>query len=369
MRPISLVALVLVLAPVLAPALAFAPLADAAATTVRIHYDAAAKASSISIRADKGPMTWSKGVPATRGSGHTWSYTWPDALGEIAMKPALGDERVSIGGVYTLAAGASVDIYPFFGAPFGRLTIVEGLASPQLNNSRKLRIYLPASYDENQAKRYPVLYMHDAQNLFDAKTAAFGVEWGIDETINRLVATGVIDEVIVVGIDNTPERIPEYTPCCDPKYGGGKLDAYQAFVIDTVKPYVDKNLRTLAGKEHTAIMGSSLGGVASVTIAQRKPEVFSKAGGVSSSFWWNKQAMIKQLPKRVPVKFYIDAGTSDDGLDETRLMRDALEKQGYRQDVDLFFYADAGGGHNEASWARRVAKPLTWFFPWGSTKQ
>ena len=78
---------------------------------------------------------------------------------------------------------------------------------------------------------------------------------------------------------------------------------------------------------------------------------------------------MKQLPARVPVKFYIDAGSSDDGLDDTGLMRDALVKQGYRQDVDLYFYSDAGGRHNEASWARRVEKPLTWFFPWGSTRQ
>ena len=144
---------------------------------------------------------------------------------------------------------ARVDIYPFFGAPFGKVSIIPGFESPQLKNSRSLRIYLPPSYQENAAKRYPVLYMHDGQNLFDAKTAAYGVEWGIDETINRLVATGVMDEVIVVGIDNTPDRIPEYTPCCDPKYGGGKLDAYEAFIVDTVKPYIDKTLRTLPGKD------------------------------------------------------------------------------------------------------------------------
>ena len=355
------------LIPLAVLALAFAPLADTAATTVRIHYDAGAK--GMGVRTDKGPMSWSRSAPATLAPDKSWTYTWPDSLGDIGMKPVLGDDSVSMGGVYRLAAGSSVDIYPFFGAPFGRLLIVDGFASPQLGNSRKLRIYLPASYDENKAKRYPVLYMHDAQNLFDAKTAAYGVEWGIDETVNRLVATGLMDEIIVVGVDNTPDRIPEYTPCCDPKYGGGKLDAYQAFLVDTVKPYVDKAFRTLPGKQDTAIMGSSLGGIASVTIAQHRPDVFSKAGGVSSSFWWNKQAMVATLPAKVPVKFYLDAGTSNDGLEDTKLMRDALVKQGYRQDADLFFYTDAGGGHNEKSWAARVEKPLTWFFPWGGTNQ
>jgi predicted alpha/beta superfamily hydrolase len=340
--------------------------ASAGATTVRVHYDAGKP--GITIRADKGPMSWSTGVPAKPAADGVWTYSWPDELGEVAMKPALGSDKVSTGGVYRLAAGSTTDIYPFFGAPFGKVRIVPDFASPQLHNSRSLRIYLPPSYDENSAKRYPVLYMHDGQNLFDAKTASFGVEWGIDETANRLIASGVMDEVIVVGIDNTPERIPEYTPCCDPKYGGGKLDAYQAFIVDTVKPWVDKTLRTLPGRDTTAIMGSSLGGIASVYIAEQHPELFSKAGGVSSSFWWNNGLLIAK-PAHVPVKFYLDAGTNNDGLEDSTKMRDAMLAQGYRANEDLYFYTAQGGSHNETSWAARVDKPLAWFFPWGSTKQ
>jgi hypothetical protein len=208
-------------------------LAQAQATTVRVHY--AAGKEVIQVRADKGAAGWSQGVPATPEGGplNVWTFTWPDALGDIQMKPTLGADKVSIGGVYKVPAGATLDIYPFFGPPFGKVTIVKDVASPQLGNKRALRIYLPPSYGENAAKRYPVLYMHDGQNLFDAKTASYGVEWGIDETVNRLVATGAMDEVIVVGIDNTPDRIPEYTPCCDPKYGGGKLNAYDAFIVET----------------------------------------------------------------------------------------------------------------------------------------
>jgi predicted alpha/beta superfamily hydrolase len=342
---------------------------QAGATTVRIHYPAGKE--GIRVVGDKGPMSWSKSVPAQLADGplHVWTYTWPDELGEVQMKPTLGEGKFSIGGAYKLAAGSTVDIYPFFGAPFGKVTILKDFASPQLKNSRALRIYLPPSYAENPAKRYPVLYMHDGQNLFDAKTAAYGVEWGIDETMNRLVAMGTVDEVIVVGIDNTPDRIPEYTPCCDPKYGGGRLDAYGAFIVDTVKPYIDRSYRTLPGKDSTAIMGSSLGGIASVAIAQRYPETFSKAGGVSSSFWWNKGALISKLPARVPVKFYLDAGTTDDGLEDTAKMVEAMRAKGYRESEDLLFFKADGGRHNEASWAARVEKPLTWFFPWGSSKQ
>jgi predicted alpha/beta superfamily hydrolase len=345
---------------------ALLPLAQADATTVRIHYDAGK--SSVTVRGDKGAMSWDKGAAASAGADKVWTYTWPDSLGDIAMKPALGEDKVSTGGVYKLAAGSTVDIYPFFGAPFGKISIVDKFASPELGNSRKLRIYLPPSYEENKSKRYPVLYMHDGQNLFDARTASFGVEWGIDETMNRLVATGVIDEAIVVGIDNTPDRIPEYTPCCDPKHGGGRIDTYERFIVETLKPHIDKTLRTLPGKDNTAIMGSSLGGLASLYIAQRHPQVFSKAGGVSSSFWWNKREMISKPPARVAVKFYIDAGSKDDGLEETRMMRDAMLKQGYRIDEDLRFYAADGGSHNEKSWAARVDRPLSWFFPWGSTR-
>ncbi len=336
------------------------------ATTVRIHY---ATTDTITIRADKGPMTWSKGVPATKAADGTWIYTWPDTLGDIGMKPALAGDKVAIGGVYQIKAGATVDIYPFFGAPFGTVTIVDQFASPQLHNSRSLRIFLPASYTENSAKRYPVLYMHDGQNLFDAKTAAYGVAWGIGATINRLVATGVMEEVIVVGIDNTPDRIAEYTPCCDARYGGGKVDAYGAFVADTVKPFIDKHYRTLANKENTAIMGSSLGALASIAIAQRYPDLFSKAGAMSGSFWWNDKALITKAAPRAAVRLYLDAGTSDDGLSDTIAMRDVLLKQGYQLNRDLLFYSAEGGTHNEASWAARVEKPLTWFFPWGGTRQ
>ena len=246
--------------------------------------------------------------------------------------------------------------------------MVEQFASPQLGNSRNLRIYLPPGYDSEPQRRYPVLYMHDGQNLFDAKTAAYGVAWDIGATMDRLIASGQIAPAIVVGIDNTKDRIPEYTPCCDPKYGGGKLDAYMAFIVDTVKPYVDQSLRTLPDREHTAIMGSSLGGIASVYIAQHHPEVFSKAGGVSSSFWWNGGDMIAHLPARLPVKFYIDAGTDKDGLEDTQKMRDALLAQGYRNGEDLYFYAAEGGIHNEKSWAARVHLPLIWFFAPATTK-
>lgn len=251
---------------------------------------------------------------------------------------------------------------PLAPATAGSIVIVDQFESPQLHNRRSLRIYLPAGYDAHPQQRYPVLYMHDAQNLFDAATATYGVEWGMAKTLDRLIAQGAITPLIVVGIDNTADRLAEYTPCCDPQHGGGKLAAYERFIIDTVKPYADRTLRTLPGREHTAVMGSSLGGIASVDIAQRHPDVFSMAAGLSSSFWWNDRAMVRQLPPRVPVRFYIDAGTDHDGLDDTIAMRDAMQAAGYRPGADLYFYTMEGGIHNEKSWAARVDLPLLWFF-------
>jgi len=244
----------------------------------------------------------------------------------------------------------------------GTLQLVEKFKSPQLGNERTLRIYLPPSYGSDTRRRYPVLYMHDGQNLFDGKTASYGTEWNIDEVADRLVRQGDMEEVIVVGIDNTNDRIAEYTPCCDPKHGGGKLNAYADFVAKTVKPWVDKQYRTKPGRQHTAVMGSSLGGLASIGIAQRYPQLFSMAGGVSSSFWWNNQEHVKHPPKRMPVRFYIDVGTVYDGQEDSEAFRRALVKNGYREGRDLLFLTDEGGRHNEQSWAGRVHVPLAWFF-------
>lgn len=240
---------------------------------------------------------------------------------------------------------------------------VDAIESPQLNNTRSLRIYLPPSYQLDKAKRYPVLYMHDAQNLFEKKTSFIGVEWGVDETIDALVAKGAMEEVIVVGVDNNADRIGEYTPCCDPKHGGGKIDKYASFIVDTVKPYVDRHYRTLPGKQDTAIMGSSLGGVASIYIARKYPGVFGGAAGLSSSFWWNGRSMIKETAARLPGKYYIDAGTEQDGLEDTVAMRDAMLAAGYVMGEDLSYYEAKGAGHNETAWAARLERPLRYLFP------
>lgn len=343
--------------------------AAASAATIRVHYDTG-WGNQIAIRGSKAPLSWSVGKPATWTAGNVWVASWPDSVGDVEVKPLFNDAVWSVGANYLVRAGTTVDVYPYFGTQGGTMVTVSGFWSPQLGNSRKLRIYLPPSYQENPLKRYPVLYMHDGQNLFDAQTSAFGVEWRVDETINARVRAGQMDEVIAVGVDNNANRIWEYTPCCDDTYGGGGADVYERFLIDTVKPYVDQTYRTLPSKTNTAIMGSSLGGLVSCYIARRNPAVFAKAGCMSSSFWWDDEAFtvqVEQSTAHVPVRFHIDAGTVNDGLPQTQRMDTALRADGYVQGVDLNFFIAQGASHNEASWAARVGIPLSFLFGWQST--
>jgi predicted alpha/beta superfamily hydrolase len=343
--------------------------AAASAATIRVHYDTGF-GKSIAIRGSKSPLSWTVGRAATWTTGNVWVASWPDTAGDVEVKPLINDATWSVGANYRVRAGTTVDIYPYFGNQAGSMVTVQSFWSPQLNNSRKLIIYLPPSYNENTSKRYPVLYMHDGQNLFDASTSAFGTEWRVDETINAAVRNGLMDEVVVVGIYNTTNRIWEYTPCCDASYGGGGADTYERFVIDTVRPYINQTYRTLTTKENTAIMGSSLGGLVSCYIARRNPTVFSKTGCMSSSFWWNAEAFtvqVEQATGKVPTRVYLDAGTSNDGLTQTQRMDAALRADGYVQGVDLNFVIAQGASHNEASWAARIGTPLSFLFPWQST--
>jgi len=342
----------------------------AEATTVRVHYDVG-YGNRITLRGSKAPLSWSTGTNATWTTGNVWTLSWSNTVGDVEVKPLINDVTWSTGANYRVKAGATVDIYPFFGPASGRLQKVSNFYSPQFGNSRTLVIYLPPSYSENPLKRYPVLYAHDGQNLFEASTAFGGVEWRMDETANSLIGNGSMDEVIIVGIYNGgSNRIYEYTPCCDPQYGGGGADKYERFILDTVKPYIDQNFRTLPTKPNTALTGSSLGGLVSFYIGRRNPTAFGKLAALSSSFWWNNQALTKEVEAsttKVPVSFYIDAGTSGDGLTETTRMRDALVADGYVQGQDLYYYVAQGAGHNESAWAARLHIPLTYLFPWQST--
>lgn len=336
--------------------------------SLRVHYDVG-WGSSISVRGSQAPLNWTTGQSAQWHPGNIWIWDGPTGMGDFEFKPLINDMDWSTGANYFVPGGVGVvHVYPFFGASQGSLQIVPNFYSPQLGNTRSLRIYLPPGYFENPAKHYPVLYMHDGQNLFDANTAAFGVEWEVDETFDHEIGNGRVEEAIVVGIDNTFDRIFEYSPTADPLFGGGGGDLYLDFVEDTVKTYIDTIYRTIPDKHHTLMMGSSLGGLISFYAGWSRPHTFGRVGCMSSSFWWDGESLTVAVEThngpRPAAVFYLDSGGISDGAAQTFRMRDALDGIGYEFGEDLFHWYEPFGSHNEASWAARLHIPLRNLLPW-----
>jgi predicted alpha/beta superfamily hydrolase len=229
--------------------------------------------------------------------------------------------------------------------------------STLLDNKRDIIVWLPPSYNLETERRYPVLYMHDGQNIMDPKTSFAGMDWRIDETLSKLIRLNKLREIIVVGIYNTPDRLEEYSDTEKGNY-------YIKFIIEELKPYIDKNYRTLKDNENTAVMGSSMGGLISFLIAWNHPDVFSKAACLSSSFYYNNDKAIEIVKKyngpKKKIKFYIDHG--EDGLVRGQKMFCALTSKGYIIGSDIDYFYAAGAEHNEKAWADRLERPLMFFF-------
>lgn len=229
--------------------------------------------------------------------------------------------------------------------------------APQLGGQKKIWIYLPKDYTTSSQK-YPVLYMHDAQNLFDAQTSFVG-EWNVDETLDSLNA-----KVIVVGIEHgNDKRIEELTPYKNEKYGGGKADAYLNFIVQTLQPEIDRKYRTRTGAKNTAIMGSSLGGLVSFYAVLKYPKIFGKAGIFSPSFWYSKDIyeLARQTPK-IKTKLYFLCGDDEDAEmvpDMHRMETIVMEKQSHCA-KQLESQIVKGGKHNEKLWREHFAKAYLW---------
>ena len=242
----------------------------------------------------------------------------------------------------------------------GNVKVLPGLHSPQLGNERDILVYLPPSYAATR-RRYPVLYMHDGQNLFDEATS-FGREWEVDQTLEEASEEGL--ECIVVGIPNLgASRLDEYSPWIDRKHQkGGRGDAYLEFIVRTLKPIVDRDFRTIPGRESTGIAGSSMGGLISLYALFRHPETFGFAGVMSPALWFAGHAIYPYVKSRpfVPGRIYLDVGTNEGGeeLHDVRRMKDLLVRKGYRPGHDLLLVVEMGGAHNEAAWARRLRREL-----------
>lgn len=229
---------------------------------------------------------------------------------------------------------------------------------PQLNRSRRIWVYLPGEYAKSK-KRYPVLYMHDGQNLFDEYTSGFG-EWGIDECLDSLIRSGKTP-CLVVGIDNGPQRMNEYNPSGIEQFGKGEGDAYVDFITQTLKPYIDQHYRTLASRENTLIAGSSMGALISYYAMLKRPDVFGKAGLFSPSFW--ASPAMKPLTDSVAGKmngkffFYAGAKEGDSFIHDSGQIQESL---GERSSAMIYSVIDPNGSHNEQAWRKWFAEFYNW---------
>ncbi len=235
----------------------------------------------------------------------------------------------------------------------GNIQVVKNFYSPELGNIRDLHIRLPENY-KNSDKSYPVIYMHDGQNVFDPKTSTFGTDWSVDEVLSRLENEGKVREAIVVGIFHK-ERHREYN---DEDLG----ELYGKFIVETLKPLIDKNLRTLPDRDHTFLMGSSYGSAISVSLAFRHPEVFGKVAGLSFNASFFKD-MLFRLSDRLPMtstELYLDHGTRGGdqkfGRHFQRFKKHLFARGLAQGQITYRVFKDTN--HTEADWARRVHIPL-----------
>jgi predicted alpha/beta superfamily hydrolase len=264
--------------------------------------------------------------------------------------------------------------HPWGHTVVGDVRVLDSIYSPELQNRRKLYIYLPPSYAHSD-RRYPVIYMQDGQNLFD-QALSYAGEWQVDETMEALSLEGI--EAIVVGVPNAGvRRIDEYSPFKDRRLNkGGRGDWYVAFLANTVKPLIDRDFRTLPEREHTGLLGSSMGGLISLYAFFCRPETFGFVGAMSPSLWFAQEAIMPYVrqAEALPGLIHLDLGTHEGS--DTRIipgaaprytsryllaahrMRDLLDRKGYRLGQGLNYHEEEEATHSEAAWASRLPNAL-----------
>ena len=241
--------------------------------------------------------------------------------------------------------------------------ILDAMAMPGLNRQRIIRICLPPDYEKNK-RRYPVLYMHDGQNLFDNATAYAG-EWGVDETLNELAKSQGL-EVIVVGVDNGREkRLNELSPWTNKRFGKAEGKLYVNFMVNVLKPYIDKHYRTLADRGNTAVMGSSMGGFISHYAVHQYANVFGMAGIFSPSYWYSSEVFkhTRKNPMPVSTRIYTTIGGKEgpEAIDGVKQMTALLLAQKHPAE-NLHSEVVPGGEHNQQTWSTIMPDFLHWAF-------
>lgn len=241
----------------------------------------------------------------------------------------------------------------------------ENFSIPQLHTTRKIWIYLPPDYATSN-KKYPVVYMQDAQNLFNEATS-FSGEWQVDESLNKLFLAAK-KTAIVIGIENGgEERLNEYSPWTNSKYCGGKGDLYADFLAKTLKPYVDKHYRTLPQAKNTGLIGSSMGGLISFYTGLKYPNTFGRLGVFSPSLWFAPKELSLYLHKNAKKlkhsKIYFLAGEkeSEDMVNDV-LKTEIVLKKAAVPTKNIRTQFDADGTHSESYWSREFGQAFEWLF-------
>jgi enterochelin esterase-like enzyme len=281
----------------------------------------------------------------------------------------MGRIQKTENGVGVVAAGVRA------GGATGDLRLHE-FRSRVFRNTRLLRVWLPPGYDdaESDGRRYPVLYLNDGQNLFEASTSFTGVEWQVDETAERLIGEGSIPPLIVVGIDNTgKDRIREYMPyrSMNPMMLRVQGRYYPDFLTKEVMPFVERNYRVATGPENTGLGGSSLGALIALYTAMARPGVIGRLLVESPSLWASHRQAIKESRSvRIwPERMYLGVGTAEAGsaersrtvVDDVRELT-AILRRAVLSERRLRLVIQDGAGHNEAAWAERFPEALRFLF-------
>jgi predicted alpha/beta superfamily hydrolase len=250
-------------------------------------------------------------------------------------------------------------------------------------DARNVDVWLPPRYARDDSSRFPVIYMHDGQNLFDPALSFIGVDWGIDETMMQLINERQVREAIVVGVWNTPKRYAEYMPQKAVESAQAEQpfqivgisvylrsdeiisDNYVTFLVSELKPFIDETYRTLSNRENTVVMGSSMGGLISAYAISEYPEAFGGAGCISTHWPAGDGILIDYLKRRLPDpethKFYFDYGTeTKDATYEPyqQRMDEAMRAAGYEHGRNWLTRKHPGDEHSERAWSKRVRLPL-----------
>jgi predicted alpha/beta superfamily hydrolase len=243
-------------------------------------------------------------------------------------------------------------------------------------NTRFLRVWLPSGYDDsaNAGRRYPVLYLNDGQNLFEAATSFTGVEWEVDETADRLIREGRIPPLIIVGLDNAARsRIREYMPhrSLHPILLRGQGSRYPNFLFKEVMPFIARNYRLAIGPENTGLGGSSLGALIALYTAAVRPGMVGHLLLESPSLWASNRQMIRASREvdSWPERIFLATGTAEAGredrnrsvVDDVRELAGIMRRAGL-DDRRLRVVIEEGATHHEASWARRFPEALGFLF-------